>query len=33
MFSILEFHTDESFEEYFVDDSFKDESCNGVEKV
>jgi hypothetical protein len=33
MFSILEFHTDESREEYFVDESFENESCNGVEKV
>jgi hypothetical protein len=33
MFYILEFHNDESLEEYFVDDSFEDESCNGVEKV
>jgi hypothetical protein len=33
MFSILGFHTDESLEEYFVDESFVNESCDGVEKV
>jgi hypothetical protein len=33
MFSILVFHTDESFEEYCVDDSFEDESCTGVKIV
>jgi hypothetical protein len=33
MFSIKEFHTDESLEEYFVDESFENESCNGIEKV
>jgi hypothetical protein len=33
IFSILGFHTDESFEEYFVDESFVSESCTGVDKV
>jgi hypothetical protein len=33
MFSILGFHTDESLEEYSVDESIVNESCDGVEKV
>jgi hypothetical protein len=35
MFSVLEFHDDESFEYYFVDDSFEDKQVENsfIEKV
>jgi hypothetical protein len=33
MLSILEFRNDESLEEYLFDESFENESCNGVEEV